>query len=104
MPLTSVSFCGLNSITSNVASPNLLTIDKAVTGPMPLINPLLKYFIIPSFVFGFAIFAVLTLNCSPYLLCLIKLPSSSTHSPCEICGNFPTAVIFSPLQSITATV
>ena len=48
IPLTSASFCGANSITSNVCSPKRFTIASAVTTPTPWISPLDKYFFMPS--------------------------------------------------------
>ena len=104
IPLTSASLDGAYSIISRVSFPNLETMLNAVIGPIPLIKPEERYLIMPSAEVGVETLIVLTENCSPYLVCFIKSPLTSTFSPSLIGGNLPTAVIGSPLTSRTATV
>ena len=105
-PIPSISF-NLSILLSRICKvslPNAFTIFLAVTGPIPCIIPVLKYFSISFDDEGnFSLYSFI-LNCLPNCLCWINVPLTSICCPSCSRGITPTIVISSLLAVIFATV
>ena len=104
IPSTSFNRSILLSSISNVSTPNALTIFLAVTGPIPWIIPVLKYFSISLAEVGRISLYSSTLNCLPNCLWFIQFPFISICCPSFINGIIPTIVTTSLFAVIFATI
>ena len=66
--------------------------DCAVTGPSPLMSPLPRNLTIPSSLEGEETYTFSAVNCLPYMLRVLKSPSTRRFCPSLTGGIVPTTV------------